>query len=133
MASGTADLQRDLGGAIMQSILGALLTVGYAASTAAQVAASPQADKISASTEAALQKSFSSAEEVAAQYPQYAQAIENGARVAFLQGANWAYAAGILAIAIGALVTWWRYPGRVGEQQLLAEYAKQDAADSVDA
>jgi len=28
MASGTADLQRDLGGAIMQSILGALLTAG---------------------------------------------------------------------------------------------------------
>jgi hypothetical protein len=31
MASGTADLQRDLGGAIMQSILGAVLTAGYAA------------------------------------------------------------------------------------------------------
>ena len=31
MASGTADLQRDLGGAIMQSILGALLTAGFAA------------------------------------------------------------------------------------------------------
>jgi hypothetical protein len=31
MASGTADLQRDLGGAIMQSIFGALLTAGYAA------------------------------------------------------------------------------------------------------
>ena len=30
MASGTADLQRDLGGAIMQSILGALLTAGFA-------------------------------------------------------------------------------------------------------
>ena len=30
MASGTADLQRDLGGAIMQSIFGALLTAGYA-------------------------------------------------------------------------------------------------------
>ena len=29
MASGTADLQRDLGGALMQSILGALLTAGY--------------------------------------------------------------------------------------------------------
>ena len=28
MASGTADLQRDLGGAIMQSIFGALLTAG---------------------------------------------------------------------------------------------------------
>ena len=31
MASGTADLQRDLGGAIMQPTLGALLTAGYAA------------------------------------------------------------------------------------------------------
>jgi len=35
MASGTADLQRDLGGAIMQSIFGALLTAGYAAAAAA--------------------------------------------------------------------------------------------------
>ena len=34
MASGTADLQRDLGGAIMQSIFGALLTAGYAAAVA---------------------------------------------------------------------------------------------------
>ena len=35
MASGTADLQRDLGGAIMQSIFGALLTAGYAATATA--------------------------------------------------------------------------------------------------
>ena len=39
MASGTADLQRDLGGAIMQSILGALLTAGYAAAVNAAIAA----------------------------------------------------------------------------------------------
>ena len=38
MASGTADLQRDLGGAIMQSIFGALLTAGYAAAAAAALA-----------------------------------------------------------------------------------------------
>ena len=38
MASGTADLQRDLGGAIMQSILGALLTAGYARAVSAQIA-----------------------------------------------------------------------------------------------
>ena len=29
MASGTADLQRDLGGALMQSIFGALLAIGF--------------------------------------------------------------------------------------------------------
>ncbi len=42
MASGTADLQRDLGGAIMQSIFGALLTAGYAAAANAAIASSPQ-------------------------------------------------------------------------------------------
>ena len=40
MASGTADLQRDLGGAIMQSIMGALLTAGYAAAAGAAIAGS---------------------------------------------------------------------------------------------
>ena len=44
MASGTADLQRDLGGAIMQSIFGALLTAGYAAAAAAAIAAAPEHD-----------------------------------------------------------------------------------------
>ena len=39
MASGTADLQRDLGGAFMQSIFGALLTAGYAAAVSAAMAA----------------------------------------------------------------------------------------------
>ena len=39
MASGTADLQRDLGGAIMQSIFGALLTAGYASAVAGAIAA----------------------------------------------------------------------------------------------
>ena len=41
MASGTADLQRDLGGAIMQSVLGALLTAGYASAFTAAIAAAP--------------------------------------------------------------------------------------------
>ena len=45
MASGTADLQRDLGGAIMQSILGALLTAGYAAAFATAIAGSPNAQR----------------------------------------------------------------------------------------
>jgi len=41
MASGTADLQRDLGGAIMQSIFGALLAAGYAKAFSAAIAAAP--------------------------------------------------------------------------------------------
>ncbi len=45
MASGTADLQRDLGGAIMQSLFGALLTAGYASAFAKAIAASPNAGR----------------------------------------------------------------------------------------
>jgi MFS transporter, DHA2 family, multidrug resistance protein len=41
MASGTADLQRDLGGAIMQSVFGALLTAGYASAVSATIAHRP--------------------------------------------------------------------------------------------
>src|SRR5574337_705811 len=67
MASGTADLQRDLGGAIMQSIFGALLTAGYAAAVATAVAANPQGQQITSSTEATLQKSFADAASVAQQ------------------------------------------------------------------
>ena len=42
MASGTADLQRDLGGAIMQSIFGAFLAAGYAAAMADGCGRRPQ-------------------------------------------------------------------------------------------
>ena len=95
MASGTADLQRDLGGAIMQSIFGALLTAGYAAAVAAAVATDPNKQQITSSTEAALQKSFASAASVAQRYPQYASQITAAAKASFLAGDQWAYLAGI--------------------------------------
>src|SRR5204863_1713967 len=57
MASGTADLQRDLGGAIMQSILGALLAAGYAASVSAQIASSPDKSQITTTVQQELTKS----------------------------------------------------------------------------
>ena len=98
MASGTADLQRDLGGAIMQSILGALLTAGYAAAVGAAIAAAPNAQDITDSVQTQLQKSFAGAEAIAEQYPQYADEITAGATSSFLDGADWAYTAGIVAI-----------------------------------
>ena len=79
MASGTADLQRDLGGAILQSILGALLTAGYAAAFTAEIAASPQASQVSETTQSQLLRSYSSAEATAQQYPQYADQITTAA------------------------------------------------------
>ena len=130
MASATADLQRDLGGAIMQSILGVLLAAGYATAFAKQIAASPNANQVSSNVEAQLTKSFSSAANTATQYPQYAKQITNAAKTSFVDGANWAYAAGIIAIVIGAALVFFMFPDREREVELLAEYHAEDTGSA---
>jgi EmrB/QacA subfamily drug resistance transporter len=127
MASGTADLQRDLGGAIMQSVFGALLTAGYAAAIASSVAAAPNKGQITDGVQAELEKSFSSAEAVAQQYPQYAKQISAAAKASFLQGANWAYAAGIAATIAGIVVVFFLFPKKDEEERLLEGYQAADA------
>jgi MFS transporter, DHA2 family, multidrug resistance protein len=132
MASGTADLQRDLGGAIMQSIFGALLTAGYAAAAAAAIAASPNAGQVSDDVAGELTKSFSSAEAVAQQYPQYATQITAAAKQSFLDGDQWAYTAGMVAVLLGAALVFFLFPKRDEEQQLLEQYSAQDAPPAVE-
>ncbi len=133
MASGTADLQRDLGGAIMQSILGALLTAGYAAAAAAAIGASQNAQKVTDSVSAELTKSVSSAEAVGQQYPQYATQITAAAKTSFLQGADWAYTAGIMAILLGAALVYFLFPRNDDERRLLAEYHVTDTTGAMGA
>jgi MFS transporter, DHA2 family, multidrug resistance protein len=126
MASGTADLQRDLGGAIMQSIFGALLTAGYAAAVNASIAASDT--DVTSSVQNELTKSFSSAADTAQQYPQYANQIIAGAKSSFLDGADWAYTAGIIAVLVGGVIVFFLFPRKDREEQLLAQYHAEDTA-----
>jgi MFS transporter, DHA2 family, multidrug resistance protein len=128
MASGTADLQRDLGGAIMQSIFGALLAAGYAASFTAAIAASPNAQKVSDSVEAQLTKSFAGSEAIAQQYPKHADQITAAAKASFLSGDQWAYIAGIVAVGLGAALVFFAFPRKEDERRLLAEYQRQDTS-----
>jgi MFS transporter, DHA2 family, multidrug resistance protein len=130
MASGTADLQRDLGGAIMQSIFGALLTAGYAAAVATAIGNSPDGARVTSSVEAELEKSFSSAADTASRYPQYAKAIAAGAKESFVKGDQWAYTAGIVAIALGATLVFFMFPHKAREEELLAEYHTLDNASA---
>ena len=130
MASGTADLQRDLGGAIMQSILGALLTAGYASAFTTAIADSPDADKVSDSVQAELTKSFASASNTAEKYPQYASEIIAGAKQSFVDGQNWAYTAGIVAIVLGAAIVFFLFPKKDDEVRLIGEYQAEDVAMS---
>ena len=110
MASGTADLQRDLGGAIMQSIFGALLTAGYAAAASAAIAASGESAKVTENVQGELTKSFSSAADLASQYPRHTEQIIAAAKASFLQGDAWAYSAGIVAILLGAALVFFPFP-----------------------
>jgi MFS family permease len=131
MASGTADLQRDLGGAIMQSIFGALLTAGYAAAAGAAVAASGKNVNDQVQTE--LTKSFSSAADTASRYPTSVQnQIIGAAKTAFLQGDQWAYLAGIVAVVLGAALVFLVFPKRDEERRLLAGYQAEDAVPVTD-
>lgn len=127
MASGTADLQRDLGGAFMQSVLGAILTAGYAGAMSKAISNSPQADQVTAATETQLTKSFAGAANIAQSYPQYADQIMAAAKESFLAGDKWAFSAGILGVVIGAALVAIYFPGRDGEGELLGRYEREDA------
>lgn len=128
MASGTADLQRDFGGAIMTSIFGALLTAGYARAFSSKISGLPsnEQSQISNNIISELLKSFDSASNVALQYPQYSSNILNAAKISFLSGDHWAYAAGILAIFIGGVLIYFKFPNKEDEKTLLAQYEAED-------
>jgi MFS transporter, DHA2 family, multidrug resistance protein len=126
MASGTADLQRDLGGALMQSIMGALLTAGYAAKMNQAIASSGH--DVTQQTQAALTKSFAGAAGIAQQHPQYASQIIGAARSSFLDGDQWAYVAGIVAIVLGGALVFFLFPRKDEEEALLEHYHAVDTS-----
>ncbi|MDO9398905.1 MAG: MFS transporter, partial [Herbiconiux sp.] len=128
MASGTSDLQRDLGGSVLQSLFGAILTAGYASAIARAVADAPATVQNAVTSEVAaqLQKSFDGAVAIARQYPSYTDAIVQAARQSFLDGADWAYAVGMVAMLVGATLVFVLYPRHAHERELFARYAAED-------
>jgi hypothetical protein len=106
--------------------LGAVLTAGYASAVGAAVAASPDGDKVTDNVQAELTKSFSSAVDTAQRYPQYQSQIIAAAKESFLQGDQWAYLAGIIAIVLGALLVFFLFPRKDAERALLAQYHAED-------
>ncbi|MFL6071083.1 MAG: MFS transporter [Actinomycetes bacterium] len=128
MASGTADLQRDLGGALMTSLFGALLTAGYASAMTSAIGSSPDANQVTQSTQSQLTMSFEGAESIATQYPKYSSQITSAAKQSFLDGDQWAYIAGLVLVLIGMFVVYRYYPRHEREVELKAEYARESEA-----
>jgi hypothetical protein len=129
MASGTADLQRDLGGAIMQSIFGALLAAGYAAAVTAAIVASGDSGQIPGTVQSELTMSYAGASAVAEAYPQYSTQIYGAAKESFLAGDQDAYMAGIIAVLVGGALVFFVFPKREKEVELLTGYHQQDLAE----
>lgn len=132
MASGTADLQRDLGGAIMQSLLGALLAAGYASALAAQIAALPEADQqaIPSTLRSDAEGSFSVTQVAAQKYPQYSDQILTAARESFVDGQHLAYYAALGAIVLGAVVVFIWFPKHSREIEMLEDFHRLDSLES---
>jgi hypothetical protein len=114
----------------MQSILGALLTAGYASAIGKSIASSPNASSISKTTQDQLQQSFAGAENIAKLYPSQSTQIINAAKSAFLDGADWAYAAGVIAVLLGAVLVYFAFPRNDDEKRLLAQYAEEDEPET---
>ena len=111
----------------MQSIFGALLTAGYAATATALLAGAPAEPDMTTQVQSQLTMSYAGAADIAAQYPQYSTEIIQGARESFLAGDQWAYLAGIIAVLLGAALVYAKFPKRDEERRLLAGYREQDA------
>ena len=130
MASGTADLQRDLGGAIMQSILGALLTAGYAAAFTKAIAASPNGvagQSVHVRTQ--LTKSFSSAANLAQPVPAVLEADHRAAKTSFVDGARTGPTSrGSSRSLLGAALVFFMFPRKQGEEQLVERYHAEDTS-----
>ena len=127
MGSAFLDLTRDLGGAIIQAFMGALLAGAYALRVGKELASLPadEASKVSTKVADQLTSSFESATAVAKDYSgSTAQEIITGASAAFTEGKSAAIGIALLFTLAGLVLVLLRYPGRDEEE---AYYARVQA------
>jgi len=128
MGSATGDLQRDLGGAIMQSILGALLSIRYARFFTDAFAHLPadQQQNLSQQTAAMIKSSFGGAAKVAELYPGKADVIMQAAKQAFTSGSRLAISTALIATLIGLILVVVFFPRKERELQLETQYGLEN-------
>ena len=129
MGSASADLTKDLGGAVFQAILGALLTIAYAKYFVRAFAKLPaaQAQKLGQTAATEISSSFAGARHVAATLPGAdADQLVAAARDAFTQGKTLAIAFALLAALVGVALVLWKYPHHQAEQDELSAIAAKN-------
>lgn len=134
MGSGFLDLTRDLGGAVLQALMGGILAAAYASTIRADLAGLPadEASKVSESTAAALTGSFTSAEQAASSYsPSIQEQVVAAASAAFTDGKSWAILIVLVLTILGFFLVWFVFPRKAAEESYYESVlAKAPAAPS---
>jgi hypothetical protein len=81
-------------------------------------------------TQAQLQLSFASAENVASHHPAEASQITAAAQQSFVDGDNWAYIAAMVAVLIGMALVFRFFPKKENEEALRAAYLAYDRGEA---
>lgn len=131
MGSAFLDLTRDLGGAIVQAFMGAVLAGAYAVRISKDLSALPasEASKVSQATAEQLTSSFEGAQSVASQYSgSTAQTILDSAAVAFTEGKSGAMGIALILTLLGLLLVLFAYPRREAEEAYYEKVQAESAA-----
>ncbi len=126
MGSSVTDLTRDFGGALIQALMAAVLTLAYSSAMMTSYAALPAEEAARTSQEAAtaIAGSYQKAESVALAYPPAsADGLLRDAATAFSTGKTYAFLIAISMVVIALLVVWRWYPPRERESAVFAEHA----------
>ncbi len=128
MGSSFLDLTRDFGGAILQALMGGLLAAAYASHILTSINDLPadEASKVTNQVSDQLTSSFTSASEVAQQYPQYSTDIISAASQAFTDGKSVAIVVALALTLIGLALVLFRFPGKKKEEEFYEQVAAMD-------
>ena len=128
MGSAFLDLTRDLGGAIIQAIMGTFLAAAYAFSVRRQLTDLPadEASKVTNQVSQELASSYASATEVAQKYSgTTSEAIMTGAAQAFTDGKSLAIGVALVLTLIGLAVVVFVFPNKEKESEYYEKVSTQ--------
>ena len=129
MSSGSADLTKDLGGAVFQALLGTLLAVAYSDYFTKAFSTLPPAEASQLGSRAAQEigSSYQGAEAVAATLPGAdATQLIAAAQQAYTDGKMLAIGVAVGSVLLGLALVWWKYPKVAEERRLFAGIAAEN-------
>lgn len=133
MSSGSADLTKDLGGAVFQALLGTLLAVAYSDYFTKAFTTLPPAEASQLGSRAAQEigSSYQGAEAVAATIPGAdATQLIAAAQQAYTDGKMVAIGVAVGSVLLGLALVWWKYPKVAEERRLFAGIAAENQSSA---